>query len=146
MENAAKALLIAGAVLIAILLLTLFTYLFSQMADSTSNIYTILERSEISEFNQQFLNYEGRGIRENTTPLTVQDVATLINLAQDSKNNSKFAATVEIRYGNNDLTVTKNYISWLEANKASTTTYNCTQVHVNEDTLLVDYVLIENHT
>ena len=39
MENASKALLIAGGVLIAILLLTLFSYLFRQMASSTSNIY-----------------------------------------------------------------------------------------------------------
>ena len=146
MENAAKALLIAAGVLIAILLLTLFAYLFSQMAGSASTIYSVLEESEISEFNQQFLNYDGRGISAGTTPLSVQDVATLINLAQDSKNDSKFAAKVEIRYEGNDLTEAENYITWLEANQASTITYNCKQVHINTTTLLVDYVVIETHT
>ena len=52
MENASKALIIAGGVLIAIFLLTLFTYLFSHMAESTSGIYSMLDQAEISEFNQ----------------------------------------------------------------------------------------------
>ncbi len=146
MENASKALIIAGGVLIAIFLLTLFTYLFSHMAESTSGIYSMLDQAEISEFNQKFLNYEGRGITAGTTPLTIQDVATLINLAQEAKNDSRFAATVEIRYGNTNLTESQNYITWLEANKTSNTTYNCKQIHVNTTTLLVDYVVIEIHT
>ena len=91
MENASKALLIAGGVLIAILILTLFAYLFGQMAENTSNIYNTIEQSEIAEFNQKFINYEGRGIGElSDKPLTVQDVATLINLAQDNNKNPKF--------------------------------------------------------
>ena len=94
MENASKALLIAGGVLIAILLLTLFSYLFRQMASSTSNIYENLEKHEITEFNQQFLNYEGRGVETGKSPLKVQDVASLINLAQDSKNSFKYGVKV----------------------------------------------------
>ena len=57
MENASKALLISGGVLIAILILTLFSYLFSKMAGSSSNIYAALEKHEKDEFNQQFINY-----------------------------------------------------------------------------------------
>ena len=97
MENASKALLIAGGVLIAILILTLFAYLFGQMAENTSNIYNTIEQSEIAEFNQKFINYEGRGIGElSDKPLTVQDVATLINLAQDNNKNPKFPTTIEL--------------------------------------------------
>ena len=62
MENASKALLIAAGVLIAILILTLFSYLMRQMGSSTSGIYSKLSQREITEFNQKFLNYEGRGI------------------------------------------------------------------------------------
>ncbi|MFR2197112.1 MAG: hypothetical protein ACLS5Y_06125 [Clostridia bacterium] len=54
MENASKALIIAGGILIAILLLTLFSYLFGQMASSTSSIYQTIEKHEKDEFNQQF--------------------------------------------------------------------------------------------
>lgn len=146
MENASKALLMAGGVLIAILLLTLFAYLFRQMSDSTSSIYSTLEQSDIAEFNQRFLNFEGRGIRTGTEPLTIQDVATLINLAQDSEEDPKFAAKIKILYNGNDLTQTENYTTWLENNKASTKTYNCTEVHVNTETRLVDSVTIEDHT
>lgn len=147
MENASKALLIAGGVLIAILILTLFTYLFGRMAENTASIYDILEQSEIVEFNQKFSNYEGRGIGDlSDEPLTVQDVATLINLAQDNNKNPKFPTTIEIRNGNVNLAESKNYIEWLNENKTSDKKFNCKKVHINTETLLVDYVEIEQHT
>lgn len=149
MENAAKALLLAGGFLIAILLLTLFNYVFRNMSDSTSDIYTTLDESQISKFNQQFFNYQGRGITEGTTPLTIQDVATLINLAQDSKENPNFRADIKIYLGSvggTNLTESEHYIDWLEDNKNADTTYNCKEIHVNTTTLLVDYIVIEEHT
>lgn len=54
MENASKALLISAGVLIAILLLTLFSYLMRQMGGSTYGIYSKLSQREITEFNQKF--------------------------------------------------------------------------------------------
>lgn len=150
MENASKALLIAGGVLIAILLLTLFAYLFGQMAESTSNIYDTLNQSEIAEFNQQFFNYEGRGLGSLVDkPLTIQDVATLINLAQDNNQNKKFPTTIAIYLGSvggTNLAETQNYFEWLKNNQTLDTKYNCRQVHVKTETLLVDYILIEQHT
>ncbi len=101
MENASRALIMAGGVLIAILLLTLFSYLFGQMASGTSSVYQTIEKHEIDEFNQQFLNYEGRGKtplhRKTETGedeiyynyLKPQDVATLLNLAQNAKKKFK---------------------------------------------------------
>lgn len=85
MENAAKAILIAGGVLIAILLLTLFSYLFRQMGEDTADIYTTLEQSEIAEFNQKFLNYDWKVTGEGKA-LSVQDVATLISLTLEGNN------------------------------------------------------------
>ena len=84
MENASKALIIAAGVLIAILLLSIFTYLMSSMSASSSNIYSTLEESEITEFNQQYFNYEGR------TNLVIQDVITIINMAKDSNQRGQF--------------------------------------------------------
>lgn len=148
MENASKALIMAGGVLIAILLLTLFTYLFSQMSTSTSNIYKLIEKHEIDEFNQQFLNYEGRGIiaKKNAEGvdeinyLTPQDVATLINLAQNSEKNSKFKVKVEITLNGNPISETSN--KWLEENGSTENKYKCKSIHINSDTLLVDKVEI----
>lgn len=154
MENASKALLIAAGVLIAILILTLFSYLMRQMGSSTSGIYSKLSQREITEFNQKFLNYEGRGIysvgKDNEgndlyNPLTVQDVATLINLARDSKENHKYLNEVKIIYQTENLADTENYIHWLETNKNSHQQYNCREVKIDTSTLLVNEVIIENH-
>lgn len=141
MENASKALLISGGVLIAILILTLFSYLFSQMAGSSSNIYAALEKHEKDEFNQQFINYEGK------KELTVQDVATLINLAQNSRKNHKLKATVVISIdgteiiNENENTVKEEKASnVLKSNVSSNKKYKCTLVHINSDTELVDKV------
>ena len=57
MENASKALIIAGGVLIMILLFTLATYLYKGMASQTSEFYSKLEQSDIDEFNHKFLKF-----------------------------------------------------------------------------------------
>ena len=155
MENAAKALLISGGVLIAILLLTLFSYLIRQMGASTAEIYSKLSEHEISEFNQKFLNYERRGIdftldeegNKVYNPLTIQDLVTLINLANNTNESDKFPTTIAIFMDSPSGTnlVSKNYIDLLNQKKDSTQTYNCEVVHINEETMLVDYVVIKYH-
>ena len=138
MENASKALLISAGVLIAILILTLFSYLMRQMGDSTSGIYSKLSQREITEYNQKFLKYEGN-------QLAIQDVATLINLARDSKENHKYLNEVKITYGSENLADTKRYIDWLETNKNSNQQYDCKEVKIDTATLLVNEVILENH-
>ena len=96
MENAAKALIIAGAVLLAILLLSLFVYISKDMAKSASNIYANLEESEISEYNQQFLNYDKR------QDLNIQDVVTIINLAKNQNEIQKLYEDVECVWPEDD--------------------------------------------
>lgn len=143
MENAAKALLIAGGVLIAIILLTLFAYLFSHMATGTSNIYSTLDASEISEFNQQFLNYQGR------TDLNIQDVITIINLAKDNNRRGKFP-TVSVLVDNDYNWKNKNMPGWNNQNVAgllaeeiaAENKYTCTDVLINTSTKLVYQVKI----
>ena len=83
MENAAKAIMIAGAALLAVLLLTLFIYATRSMGESAANIYSAMDEAQISEFNQQFLNYNNR------TDLKPQEVVTIINLAKESNANGK---------------------------------------------------------
>ena len=75
MENASKALLIAGGVLAGILLLTLFSYILLQMKGFASKHYAEMSEHETAEFNQQFLKYEGRD------DLSIQDVITKIGRA-----------------------------------------------------------------
>lgn len=57
MENASKALIIAGAILLAILLISLGIMVFTQAQDVTKN--SGMSKAEINAFNSQFTKYEG---------------------------------------------------------------------------------------
>lgn len=80
MENAAKALLIAGGVLITIIVVSIGAYLMKNMGEQTAKFYEIMERSEAMKYNEQFLKCEGKD-------LNMQDVISIMNLARD--NNEK---------------------------------------------------------
>ena len=117
MENASKALLIAGQVLIAILLLTLLSYLFTKMHENTVAIQEKMNLNEKMEFNQQFLVYDGiqdRVIGKTDDgediygALTAQDVASIINLAKSNNINPKFPTIIQVIYNGVDLAKTKD--------------------------------------
>ncbi len=57
MENASKALIIAGAILLAILLISLGILIFNQAQDTVNN--SGMSQAEITAFNNKFLKYEG---------------------------------------------------------------------------------------
>ena len=57
MENASKALIIAGAILLSILLISLGIMIFSQAQDTVSN--SGMKQAEITAFNNKFTKYEG---------------------------------------------------------------------------------------
>ncbi len=58
MENASKALIIAGAILLAILLISLGILIFNQAQDTVNN--GGMSQAEITAFNNKFLKYEGK--------------------------------------------------------------------------------------
>ena len=57
MENASKALIIAGAILLAILLISLGIMIFNQAQDTVDN--SGMSQAEITAFNNKFIKYEG---------------------------------------------------------------------------------------
>ncbi len=151
MENASKALIIAGAVLIAILVLTLGMYVFRMMADSSARIYSELEQSEISEFNQKFLNYDQRGIKDGDgkaiNPLNVQDIATIIHLSQDNTKSGKLPTKVIVKVETEAEIVEMQDIGEDDINKLLQDNidkeYYCKNVKINSKTELVELVEIE---
>lgn len=58
MENASKALIIAGAILLSILIITLGLTVYNQAKNSMGN--SNLDAQEIRAHNSQFLSYEGK--------------------------------------------------------------------------------------
>ena len=95
MENASKALIIAGAILLAILLISLGIMIFNQAQDTVNN--SGMSQAEVQAFNNKFLKYEG--IR------TGSEVKALINevIASNSDpNNAKRIVTINSK----DVTAT----------------------------------------
>lgn len=119
MENASKALIIAGGVLIVILVLTLFAYINTKMGSGTSNLYSRLEDHNITEFNQKFLNYD-----ENNH-LRIQEVVSLINMAKNANINNNIGAHVDVLVDNASyLDKTTDDLNTLLKDKADET-YTC---------------------
>ena len=57
MENASKALIIAGAILLSILLISLGIMIFTQAQDVVTG--SGMTEAQLSSFNQKFVKYEG---------------------------------------------------------------------------------------
>lgn len=77
MDNASKALIIAGGMLIAIMVASLFVYLFASYGSYAENMYDRINERQITEANNEYTKYEGSD--ENT----IYDVVTVINKAKD---------------------------------------------------------------
>ena len=80
MENATKALLIAGAVLIAIIMVSIAVYLYSLYSNQADQYSDIISAVELQKFNSKFDLYLGR---ENITP---QEIVSVVNLAKEYNN------------------------------------------------------------
>ena len=79
MENASKALIIAGAILLAILLITLGIYIFQQAQSTVNN--SGMSQAEIQTFNSQFTKYEGTKVKGSAVKSLIQEVN--VNNSQD---------------------------------------------------------------
>lgn len=97
MENASKALLIAGEVLIGILIMTVGVYFFKRLSAEGARIYIQMEYDKQSEFNQRFLkydtsnrNYEFNNGSKEEAYLNIQDVVSVINIAKENNQQNGF--------------------------------------------------------
>lgn len=61
MENASKALIIAGAILIAILLISVGILVINSTGNVTDQVGSQMDKMAKDTFNGQFTNYEGTG-------------------------------------------------------------------------------------
>ena len=78
MDNASKALIIAGGMLIAIMVASLFVYLFTSYGKYADDMYDKINRRQITQENNEYTKYEGA--KDNT----IYDVVTVVNKAKDN--------------------------------------------------------------
>ncbi len=75
MENASKALLIAGAILLAILIIAIGMFIYNSAQSTVNDSMTSLTTQEIDAFNNQFISYEGQQTGSNVKALIGRLVA-----------------------------------------------------------------------
>lgn len=63
MDNASKALVMVGAILIAVMLISLGVFLFTYARDQAEGQTQVMDATVVAAFNEQFLSYCGKGIR-----------------------------------------------------------------------------------
>lgn len=82
MENASKALIIAGAILLAILIIGLGMFIFTQAQDAIGN--TGMDEQKVNAHNNRFLNYEG--VQSGSSVRTLLNTIVTYNVtgAEDS--------------------------------------------------------------
>ena len=107
MENASKALIIAGAILLAILIIGLGIFIYRQAANTVSD--TGMDQLSIQQFNGQFENY----IKTNVSASNVRALLDTV-----SSNNATSDTKVTVKWKTNmptdvleDSLVTKDQLS-----------------------------------
>ena len=103
MENATKALLIAAAILVAILIISLGLVVYNMAAETVQNVN--MSDQEIKAFNDQFTRYEGNTQTGSTVNALVQTVLTsnMKYRADEGDDNPKLVAiTGAVTLGTND--------------------------------------------
>ena len=76
MENASKALIMAGGVLIGILIISLAVYLFADFGTTSAEINKENAERQLEQFNTQFSTYLNR------TNITGYELVSVVNLAK----------------------------------------------------------------
>lgn len=99
MENASKALIIAGAILISILIISLGVLIFNKMGHSAKQAAN-MDEQEIANFNSKITPYVGDNISGSQVNALIQLVISIDNSAISSGDLSK-AVSITYKSTNN---------------------------------------------
>ena len=98
MENASKALIIAGAILLAILLISLGIMIFNQAQDTVSG--SGMDQAAVTSFNNQLLKYEGSK-KGTMVKAMIQEV-----LAINAESDNNDSISVQVQFNSEAATTT----------------------------------------
>jgi maltose-binding protein MalE len=91
MENAAKALTIAGGILIAMMVISLGVYLFINARDVGTSYEKSMETAELQKFNSNFTTFEGR------EDITIQEIVTIAKFVKQYKEQTEIDVEVNLQ-------------------------------------------------
>ena len=130
MENASKALLIAGGVLIAIMIISLLLAMYGRVANMKQEQQEQIEREQLIAFNAEYEAF-------NKKVMYGTDVITLLNKVQHNnekyKNRSdyKIDIIVKIKDGESETIITSGK-DLLAIDDSETRIFKCTSINYNE--------------
>lgn len=152
MENASKALLIAGAILLCILIIAIGMFIYNSASSTITDSLTSMSTQEIDAFNNQFTGYEGAQTGSNVKALMGRLIANAdtyrdepakvpqvyINQLSNTKKNYIRASFIA-----NDAGYPQNYITYLGKIRNSVETKHEYWIEINfQDNGIIDYITI----
>ena len=136
MENASKALIMAGGVLIGILIISLAVYLFTDFGSTSAQINAQNSQKQITEFNSKFTAYEGYKDEEGNWKITIYDIITLAGYAKENNEYYKDVEDekIEVKIGNKNCTNLKNQelINQYPSTNGILKKFMCSSIEYNE--------------
>lgn len=147
MENASKALIMSGSILIGVLLVALMVYLFTSASAMRKSYSTNISNTRMNEFNTKYTKYlvTSEEYKESGNYVTIRDIITLANNAEEfneelDENSNDFISICvnDIRINNAD----KNENDLLKDNISNK--YVCTAVEYNQSSGRVKKISFRN--
>lgn len=123
MENASNALIIAGSILIAIIILSIGVILFSSYSKIGESYEQTRVVERLTKYNSNFTIFEER------TDITAQEIVTLVNYARNYNEENETSIEVNVQYSNevngNLADISKDLLEFIKKNS--------TKIVINEE-------------
>lgn len=123
MENASKALLIAGGVLLALLIISAGVSIYMILNNNAKTYSAEMETSKIQQINIVFEKYKER------EDIKIQEIISLVNYVEEKQN--EIPSKIYIKVNKDDWT-SLNETEKLEKIKTDKKNYQCISITYNE--------------
>ena len=144
MENASKALIIAGAILLAILIISLGIMIYNQASGVVNN--NSMSEVDISSFNTRFTQYQGNNIRGAQVNSLLEQVRNNNVTYQDDSSRQVSISVTASNWQTSGTKPSGNIAGNSSFSKALTGETYKVECTMDEDTGLVNKITISNPT
>lgn len=139
MENASKALMIAGGILIGIVILTVFAYMFGSGINFAKNYEDNINVTITAQFNAQFEKYMVFEDYKLSEALTIYDIVTVINLAKEQNRIANYQVIKDVQVDNISF-IDKTEEELIQLIKTDKKKYTCKAIEYDEYTGKVNLI------
>lgn len=123
MENASKALVMAGGVLISIIIISMLMLVINNLTNYQEANTTMDKSNKIAQFNNEYLPYDKDDIRGNEL-VTLANKVLDYNIRRTQYGSTKTYNTDEYEYGGDGLSPLTLIVKFDTSRKKSATTFN----------------------